>query len=57
MIEYVIKHISKSELREYILKNGIKSMKITFYKINFWHANVIGSGRFYYAEKAKEENY
>ena len=52
-----MKFIINSNLKENIerikKKADLKSQKLTFYEIIFRHVDVMGSGRFLYAEKKK----
>ena len=43
---------SKQQLKTLKLRYKIKPQQIRFYEISFRHVDVMGSGRFFYAEKA-----
>ncbi|MFX1254923.1 MAG: hypothetical protein ACFFCZ_25155 [Promethearchaeota archaeon] len=53
-----IKLIIDSNSGEYIenckLKAGIDSQEILFTPVKFWHVDVMGSGRFFYAKKGEK---
>ena len=46
---------SKQQLKTLKLRYKIKPQQIRFYEISFRHVDVMGSGRFFYAEKANME--
>ena len=51
MIKNLIELSSPEEINAIKLKMNIKSQSITFNEIYFRHVDVMGSGRFFYAEK------
>ena len=53
MINHVRKTHSEEELEEYCKKHGIHELEIDYDEIQFFHADVMGSGRFFYAEKTE----
>ncbi|MFX1535673.1 MAG: hypothetical protein ACFFDI_15780 [Promethearchaeota archaeon] len=53
-IKLVIDVNSKENIEKYKLKEGIDSQEIIFTPVEFWHADVMGSGRFFYAKKGEE---
>ena len=46
---------SKQQLKTLKLRYGIKTQQINFFEISFRHVDVMGSGRFFYANKATKE--
>ena len=55
MIKNIIEVYSEKEINEYKKGEKIKSQIIEFNEIYFRHVDVMGSGRYFYAEK-KEQN-
>jgi len=55
MIRTIIEYISEEELKSYKKANRIRTKKISFYEIYFRHVDVMGSGRFFYAEKKPQK--
>ena len=55
MIEKIVKSQSREEFEKVKVQEGIKSQKIEFNEIYFRHVDVMGSGRFFYAEKRPEK--
>ncbi|MBD3190834.1 MAG: hypothetical protein GF308_09335 [Candidatus Heimdallarchaeota archaeon] len=55
MIRSILQHHSKKEIDQWKKKEKISSQKITFTEITFIHFDVMGSGRFFYAEKKPEK--
>ncbi|MFX0031892.1 MAG: hypothetical protein ACFE8E_12690 [Candidatus Hodarchaeota archaeon] len=51
LILNIVKKHTKDEIDEYKKRMKIKSQKIVFYEITFRHVDVMGSGRYFYAEK------
>jgi len=51
MINEIITSNSKKEINTFKAKEGIPSLKVVFTEILFHHIDVMGSGRFFYAEK------
>ena len=51
MIELLIELSSPEEINAIKLKMHIQSQTISFFEIYFRHVDVMGSGRFFYAEK------
>lgn len=45
----------ESTLKKLKENQNIKSERLEFNKITFWHADVMGSGRYFYAEKEKNK--
>lgn len=43
---------SRQQMKILKLKHKIKSQQIRFFEVSFRHVDVMGSGRFFYAEKA-----
>ena len=54
-IEKIVNSRSREELEKVKGQEGIKSQKIEFNEIYFRHVDVMGSGRFFYAEKRSEK--
>ncbi len=52
MILQLIESYSKQQLKTLKLRYKIEPQQIRFFEITFRHINVMGSGRFFYAEKA-----
>jgi len=52
MILQLSESYSKQQMKILKLKHKIKSQQIRFFEISFRHVDVMGSGRFFYAEKA-----
>jgi len=55
MVKEIITSKSKKEINTFKIEKGIPSLKIIFTEIFFRHVDVMGSGRFFYAEKKKPE--
>lgn len=55
MIRSILQQHSKKEISQWKKKEKISSQKITFTEITFTHSDVMGSGRFFYAEKKPEK--
>ncbi len=55
MIEEIVNSHSREEFEKVKELEGIKSQKIEFNEIYFRHVDVMGSGRFFYAEKRPEK--
>ena len=55
MIEKIVNSHSREEFEKVKVLEGIKSQKIEFNEIYFRHVDVMGSGRFFYAEKKLEK--
>ncbi|MFX1357897.1 MAG: hypothetical protein ACFFA8_11535 [Promethearchaeota archaeon] len=51
MIRRIIESNRKKDVDKLMKKNGIKSQKVEFSEIYFRHVDVMGSGRYFYAEK------
>jgi len=51
MIRTIIENASIEEVKKYKKANKISNKRISFYEIYFRHVDVMGSGRFFYAEK------
>jgi len=51
LIQKIVKKHSKDEIDEYKKRMKIKSQNVEFYEITFRHVDVMGSGRYFYAEK------
>ena len=51
IIQNIVINTPKEQLASYIEGNHITMKKISFYEIYFRHVDVMGSGRFFYAEK------
>ena len=54
MLKNIVESNSKREIEKIMLKEGVKSQKIEFSGIIFRHVDVMGSGRYFYADKAKD---
>ena len=50
----IVKATTPSELKAWLKKHAVKLKKITFVSIVFSHVDVMGSGRFFHAEKGRE---
>jgi len=55
MILQLIESYSKPQLKTLKLRYKFKSQQIRFYEMSFRHVDVMGSGRFFYADKAAKE--
>jgi hypothetical protein len=55
MIEKIVNSPSREEFEKAKILEGIKSQKIEFNEIYFRHVDVMGSGRFFYAEKRPDK--
>jgi hypothetical protein len=55
LIARVIESYSKQQMRTLKLKHQIESNRLSYCEITFRHVDVMGSGRFFYAEKAPME--
>ncbi|MFX0026243.1 MAG: hypothetical protein ACFE8M_07495 [Candidatus Hermodarchaeota archaeon] len=55
MINKIIEIHSEKEINEYKKKEKIKSQIIEFIEIYFRHVDVMGSGRYFYAEKNEKK--
>lgn len=55
MIKIIIDSNSKKLIDKIKKKDGIISQTLKFNEVNFRHVDVMGSGRFFYAEKKKSE--
>ena len=51
LISQVTDSYSKLQMRTLKLKHQIKSQRLSYHEITFRHVDVMGSGRFFYAEK------
>ena len=54
-IQNIIKNTSENELTEYLKTIDLNVKMIEFNEIYFRHVDVMGSGRFFYAEKRAEK--
>ncbi|MBY9012276.1 MAG: hypothetical protein KGD70_07870 [Candidatus Lokiarchaeota archaeon] len=54
-IKQLIESYSKPQLKTIKLRYNIISRQIRFFEVSFRHVDVMGSGRFFYAEKASHE--
>ena len=54
MLKNIVESNSKREIEKIMLKEGVESQKIEFSEIIFRHVDVMGSGRYFYADKAKD---
>jgi len=54
-IKAIIKSTSKQEREDLKKEEGISSQTIIFNEISYRHVDVMGSGRFFYAEKKERE--
>jgi len=55
MVLQLSESYSKQQMKTLKLKHKIKSQQIRFFEISFRHVDVMGSGRFFYADKATIE--
>jgi hypothetical protein len=55
MIVQLMESYSKQQLKTLKLRHNIPSQQIHFFEITFRHVDVMGSGRFFYADKAAKE--
>ena len=55
LIVQVTESYSKQQMRTLKLKHQIKSQRFNYHEITFRHMDVMGSGRFFYADKATIE--
>ncbi|MHA2289716.1 MAG: hypothetical protein ACXABG_13105 [Promethearchaeota archaeon] len=55
LIVQVIESYTKQQLRTLKLRHSIPSQQISFFEITFRHVDVMGSGRFFYADKAAKK--
>jgi len=55
IVEKIVYSHSREEFKKVKVQEGIKSQKIEFNEIYFRHVDVMGSGRFFYAEKSPEK--
>ncbi len=55
LILQVTESYSKQQMKILKLKHQIESQRFSYYEITFRHIDVMGSGRFFYAEKATME--
>ena len=55
IILQVIESYSKQQIKILKLKHQIESQRFSYHEITFRHVDVMGSGRFFYAEKATIE--
>ena len=55
MILQLIESYSKQQLKTIKLRYKIEPQQIRFFEITFRHVDVMGSGRFFYADKATKE--
>lgn len=55
LILQITESYSKQQMNTLKLKHQIKSQLFTYYEITFRHIDVMGSGRFFYADKATVE--
>jgi len=55
LIVQVTESYSRQQMKTLKLKHQIKSQQFTYHEITFRHVDVMGSGRFFYAEKATAE--
>ncbi|MHA1473025.1 MAG: hypothetical protein ACTSQW_08015 [Promethearchaeota archaeon] len=55
LITQITKSYSRQQMRTLKLKHQIKSQRFNYHEITFRHMDVMGSGRFFYAEKATIE--
>ena len=54
MLKNIVESYSKREIEQFKLKEGVQSQKIKFSEILFRHVDVMGSGRYFYADKTKD---
>jgi len=55
LIVQVTESYSRQQMKTLKLRHQIKSQQLIYYEITFRHVNVMGSGRFFYADKATTE--
>ena len=55
LILQVTESYSQQQMRTLKLRHQIKSQQFTYHEITFRHVDVMGSGRFFYADKASIE--
>jgi hypothetical protein len=55
IIKQLIESYSKPQLKTLKLRYNIPSQQIRFFELSFRHVDVMGSGRFFYAERASHE--
>ena len=55
MIVQLIESYSKQQLKTLKIRYNIPSQQIHFFEITFRHVDVMGSGRFFYSDKAAKE--
>ena len=55
LITQITESYSKQQMKTLKLKHQIKSQRFSYHEITFRHVDVMGSGRFFYAEKATIE--
>lgn len=55
MVEKIVNSHSREDFEKVKEQEGIKSQKIEFNEIYFRHVDVMGSGRYFYAEKRPEK--
>jgi hypothetical protein len=55
LINGILKNISKDDLVKVLKEQQIDTKKLEFFEIYFRHVDVMGSGRFFYAEKRAEK--
>ena len=55
LIIQVTESYSQQQMRTLKLRHQIKSQQFTYHEITFRHVDVMGSGRFFYADKASIE--
>jgi hypothetical protein len=51
LVQNIVKNYTKDEIDEYKKHMEIKTQNVEFYEIFFRHVDVMGSGRYFYAEK------
>ncbi|MFX0041655.1 MAG: hypothetical protein ACFE8L_01970 [Candidatus Hodarchaeota archaeon] len=54
MLKNIVESNPKRELEKVKLREGIKTQKIKFSEIIFRHVDVMGSGRYFYADKLED---
>ena len=55
MIVQILESYTNQQLKTLKLRHNIPSQQIRFFEISFRHVDVMGSGRFFYADKAAKE--
>jgi len=55
LLRNLMKNIPSSQIQEYKEKNKISDQELIYNEIYFTHSDVMGSGRFFYAERKKEK--